>query len=85
MIPYTISYTRKAIADIYTIPRGTVAEVTNAIRALGLDSRPFGAFEVELPNTFVMKIEQYFITYEIYDVTRTIIVLVVEEEIPPKK
>ena len=83
MIPYTLRYTRQAIEALYTIPRGTAGEVSSAIRALGHDPRPFKGFELELPNVFAMKVARYFVTYEIVEADRIVVVLLIEQEQRP--
>ena len=84
MIPHTIRYTRLVIEAIYKIPRGQAAEVSEAIKALGKDPRPPHAFEIERKNSYAMKVAGYFVTYEIVEAERLIIVLLVEKEDQPE-
>lgn len=80
MIPYTIRYTKAAIEALYKIPRGKAAEVSEAIRTLAKIPRPSYAFEIELANGYAMKLQGYFITYQIMEETSVIKILLIEEQ-----
>ena len=80
MIPYAIHYNREATVAIYQIARGIAGEITLAIRALAREPRPFKSFVIEEPpNTFVMKVSGYFITYAIDEDTHSIIIALIEQ------
>lgn len=80
MIPYAIRYNRGAVRAIYQIERGIAAEVTLAIKLLTREPIPNRSFALdELPNTYVIKVADYYITYEIDENTHSILIGLIEK------
>ena len=78
---WSLRYTTEATAGIYLIPRGPAAMVTEAIRALQRLPVPYEATlePTGRPNTYVLTIAEYNITYELVEQEQIVKILLVEE------
>ena len=78
---WSLRYTTEATAGIYLIPRGPAATVTEAIRALQRVPVPYEATAepTDRPNTYMLTVEGYTITYELVEQEQSIKILLVEE------
>jgi mRNA-degrading endonuclease RelE of RelBE toxin-antitoxin system len=76
---WTIRFTPSALQSLYQIPRGTVANVTAAIRGLARVRTPLAAMAApDRPNTYVIEAEGYLITYELKPEQRIVLILTIE-------
>jgi len=78
---WSLRYTADATAGIHLVPRGAAAEVTAAIRALLRVPLPDEATPEPSgrPNTYVLTVMEYSITYELIEQGQIIKILLVEE------
>jgi mRNA-degrading endonuclease RelE of RelBE toxin-antitoxin system len=75
---YTVRMGRNALAALYKIERGEVAEVTQTIGSLRRNPRPSGARGIdERPGTFTVSTGGHVVIYEIDDSRREVLVIFV--------
>ncbi|MEM7126698.1 MAG: hypothetical protein AAF702_10255 [Chloroflexota bacterium] len=75
---WTITVVPDARAEIYKVPRGKAADVTDAISALGKDPKPEGSEEIEEePNIYKIQVGEYTIEYELIEQDKEVKILVV--------
>lgn len=78
MARYTVAIKPSARKEMYKVPRGEAAYVTEAITALGNDPRPQGHEEVDdEPNTYKIKVRKHTVEYEISEEDNKVRILVV--------
>lgn len=75
----TIFIDPDALQELYAIPRGTVAEVTRAIRALQANPTPPGSTLIaDRPGRRHILVQGYTITYQITG--EKIVILAIDQE-----
>ena len=78
---WTIHIARDVARFIYTLPRGQVTELRDALALLRSEPRPEGAKRLvieELDNIYAIKLGQYRIEYQMIEQDRIIRILLVE-------
>lgn len=76
MIRWTIAIKPDARADVYRIPRGEAATVTDAISTLADNPLPHGNEEIK-QNVYRIEVGDYTIVYQLFENERVVKILIV--------